>query len=266
MAALVAQDPSRVTGRNRALHGKQCGDDDRGRLMGHGHREKPEPQYVTDPSTGNVAWYGSMEEHGQPAYYAMRLKVDDGKTSQVEAVIQRKGGAGPYRRSFKYTHDPAFSEILPREQRVSRSTLISLVDGYFSTLQRNDGTLHTKFDPDCARQENGMTTTNGTFATTAQGCEAQFKLGTFRFDDKVRGRRFATVDEERGVVVATGYIDHPRGSRLPDHGRQDPTQSLQIPQFAAAHGDVQDPRRQDLPGRGGFHDRALRHDIGMDPS
>jgi hypothetical protein len=53
-----------------------------------------------------------------------------------------------------------------------------------------------------------MTTTNGTFATTAQGCEAQFKLGTFRYDDRVRGRRYFTVDEERGVVVAAGYIDH----------------------------------------------------------
>ena len=53
-----------------------------------------------------------------------------------------------------------------------------------------------------------MSTTDGKFATSAQGCEAQFKLGSFKFDDKVRGRRFPIVDEERGVVVATGYIDH----------------------------------------------------------
>lgn len=210
MTALVAHDPSRVHWAKSVRYTENSV----ALMVGDGvwatvNAKSANPQYVTDPSTGNVAWYGAVEEHGEAAYYAMRLKVEDGKTSQVEVVIQRKGGSGPFGDPSNYTHDPAFSEILPREQRVARSTLIALVDGYFSTLQRNDGTLHTKFDPDCARQENGMTTTNGTFATTAQGCEAQFKLGTFRYDDAVRARRYTIVDEERGVVVATGYIDHP---------------------------------------------------------
>jgi hypothetical protein len=74
----------------------------------------------------------------------------------------------------------------------------------------NDGTIRTKFDPECARTENGQSTTSGTFenAVAAQGCEAQFKLGLYKYDDRVRGRRFELVDEEHGIVVATGYIDH----------------------------------------------------------
>jgi hypothetical protein len=163
---------------------------------------------AADPVTGNVAWYGVVEEHGQPAYYAMRLKVEEGRTAEVEAVIRRKGDSGPFGDPVSDTHDPAFGEVLPRGERVPRATLIQLADGYFSTLQKNDGTLHTSFDPECARQENGQSTTNGSFATSAQGCEAQFRLGTFRYDERVRGRRFFIADEERGVVVATGYIDH----------------------------------------------------------
>jgi len=169
------------------------------------------PLYATDPSTGNVAWYGLIEEHGQPAYYAMRLKVEGGKVAEVEAVISRSGYPGPFGDPAKYAHDPAFGEVVPRGERQSRKQLVDLVNGYFSTLQLNDGTVRTKFDPDCQRNENGVSTTSGTTfenAVAAQGCEAQFKLGLYKYDDRVRGRRFELVDEEHQIVVATGYIDH----------------------------------------------------------
>jgi len=165
---------------------------------------------AADPITGNVAWYGIVEEHGQPAYYAMRLRVVDGKVAEVEAVIRRKGYSGPFADPAKDSHDPAFAEAVPPGERLSRAALIKLADGYFSTLQNNDGTLHTSFDRECARQENGTSTTGGSSATGgAQGCEAQFKLGMFHFSEAVRARRYFIADPEHGVVVAAGYIDHP---------------------------------------------------------
>ena len=68
------------------------------------------------------------------------------------------------------------------------------------TLQQNDGTLHTKFHPDANRVENGVQTThNPEFAkivpVSALGCEAQFRMGNYRYDDRLRGRRFPLVDE-----------------------------------------------------------------------
>lgn len=209
MTALVAQDPGRLAWAKSVRYTENSV----AMMIGDGvwataTAKSPNAQYVADPSTGNVAWYGTLDEHGQPAYYVMRLKVENGEISQVEAIIDRKGDTGPFGDPANDTHDPAFSEALPPARRTSRSKLIALADGYFSTLQQNDGTLHTKFDPECTRQENGMSTTSGTFARLAQGCEAQFKLGQFRFDERVRGRRFFAVDEERGVVVATAYIDH----------------------------------------------------------
>jgi hypothetical protein len=166
------------------------------------------PLIEADPTTGNVAWFGSVEEHGQPSYYALRLKVENGEVSEVEVVAKRKGvDPGPYGDPSNYTHDPAFTEAMPQGKRSSRKALISLADGYFSTLQRNNGTIRTKFDSECARQENGIKTTDVSFVTDVRGCEPQFKMGLFNYDIRVRGRRYF-VDEERGVVISSGYIDH----------------------------------------------------------
>ena len=91
--------------------------------------------------------------------------------------------------------------------------MVRLSNGYFDTLQLNDGTLHTRFHPDCNRVENGVQTTrNPDFAkivpVAALGCEEQFRMGNYRYDDRLRARRFPLVDEERGLVLAFGFIDH----------------------------------------------------------
>ena len=60
---------------------------------------------------------------------------------------------------------------------------------------------------------------------SALGCEAQFALGQYRYDDRLRDRRFPLVDEERGLVLAAGFIDHQ--GRLGEYTRADgsPAQS-----------------------------------------
>jgi hypothetical protein len=211
MDALVTHDPAKVRWAARVRYTEnsvpmQIGDGVWGTVTAKGAT----PVVAADLTTGNVAWYGVVEEHGQPAYYAMRLRVEDGRIAEVEAVIRRKGDPGAYADPVTDSHDAAFVAAVPQGERLSRAALVKLADGYFSTLQNNDGTLHTSFDPECARQENGLiTTAAGASTTGAQGCEAQFRLGMFRFSEAVRARRFFIADPERGVVVAAGYIDHP---------------------------------------------------------
>ena len=88
--------------------------------------------------------------------------------------------------------------------------MIAVANGYFSTVELNDGQVLTSFDPDCQRTENGVSTTRGSAgsAAIAQGCEAQFKLGIYHINKRVRERRYPIVDEERGVVVGTAFFDH----------------------------------------------------------
>jgi hypothetical protein len=177
---------------------------------------------AADPLTGQAAWFGVVWEHGEPAIYAMRIHVEDGKIDEIETVVHRKTGLpAPFGDADKVTHHPAFNEVLPPERRVSRARLVAMAQSYFNTVERNDGTVFAPFSDDCGRLENGISTTapgrgasadpgkeGGNSASLASGCEAQFKLGIFRINKRIRERRFPLIDEERGVVVATGFFDH----------------------------------------------------------
>jgi len=172
---------------------------------------------VVDSLTGNAAWFGLVWEHGEPAYYAMRLRVEDGRISEVETVVHRKTGLpAPFGDPSKVEHDKAFEEVLPVEQRRPRQRLIAVAQSYFNTVELNDGTVFAPFAEDCSRLENGISTTApaktpggaGNAASIAAGCEAQFKLGIYHINKRVRERRYQIVDEERGIVVASGFFDH----------------------------------------------------------
>jgi len=170
---------------------------------------------LADPSTGQAAWFGLVQEHGSPAYYAMRLRVKDGRIDEVETVVHRQTGLpAPFGDVAKYHHDAAFTEALAPADRRPRERLRAVADSYFNTVELNDGVVFAPFDAECERTENGITTTKadpasiGTAAGIAQGCEAQFKLGIYRINKRVRERRYPLIDEERGIVVATGFFDH----------------------------------------------------------
>jgi hypothetical protein len=170
---------------------------------------------LADPSSGQAAWFGMVQEHGAPAYYAMRLRVKDGRIEDVETVVHRQAGLpAPFGDVAKYRHDGAFAEALAPAQRRPRERMRAVADSYFNTVELNDGVVFAPFDQECERTENGITTTKadpasiGTAAGIAQGCEAQFKLGIYRINKRVRERRYPLIDEERGIVVATGFFDH----------------------------------------------------------
>lgn len=170
--------------------------------------------YVADESTGQVGFFGVLDEPQFSSLFALRLRIERQLIAEAEMVILRtisepKSIIWP---EPILEHKPIFYEILPEEQRRPRERMISIADGYFDTLQRNDGTLFTEFHPDCARVENGTQTTQNSSveftAVGALGCEEQFKLGNYRYDSALRERRFPLVDEERGLVLAAGFIDH----------------------------------------------------------
>ena len=170
---------------------------------------------AADPSTGQAAWFGLVQDHGSPAYYAMRLRVKDGRIEDVETVVHRQTGLpAPFGDVTKYRHDGAFAEALTAAQKRPRERLRAVADSYFNTVELNDGVVFAPFDNECERTENGITTTKadpssaGTAAAIALGCENQFKLGIYRINKRVRERRYPLIDEERGVVVATGFFDH----------------------------------------------------------
>jgi hypothetical protein len=215
LAALVAKDPAKAqwaedvkfTENNVPL---AIGDGLWGTITGMGDYDLR----VADVATGQVGFFGVVDEPSFSSLYAMRMKVEDNRIAEVETVILRtitepRGIDWP---EPVLEHKDLFYAILPEALRRPRERLVSIADGYFSTLQLNDGTLYTEFHPDCNRVENGTKTTNNAAvaftSVGALGCEEQFRLGNYRYDSALRARRFPLVDEERGLVLASGFIDH----------------------------------------------------------
>ena len=167
---------------------------------------------LADPANGEVGYYGVVMERDVPGFIALRMKVIDGRIDQVETIVNRQppargGGPRPASTSgsdpLTATHFPEYSEPLKASERVSRAAMVKAADGYFATLQRNNGKLFTSFTPDCQRKENGFMSTAG----GDQSCGGQFKLGKYRYDSAVR-RNIVLVDEERGVAMGRMFIDH----------------------------------------------------------
>ena len=97
---------------------------------------------VADTQTGEAAWFGLVYEHGTPAYYAMRLKVEGSRISQVETVVVRREGLPmPFGPPEKYTHDPAFAEPLKPDERKPRERLRAVADSYFNTVPSLSSTV-----------------------------------------------------------------------------------------------------------------------------
>ncbi|MEN9706170.1 MAG: hypothetical protein RLZZ393_2049 [Pseudomonadota bacterium] len=177
---------------------------------------------AADAKQGEVAWIGAVDEHGAPVYYGMRMQVRDRRITEVEAVVVRNSGLPlPWGDFSKLEHDASFNEILPEASRRPRERLRAVADSYFNTVELNDGTVFAPFHEDCARIENGISTTKASAlaapggqanaSSLSPGCEAQFKLGIYYINKRVRERRYPVIDEERGVVVATGFFDHANG-------------------------------------------------------
>jgi hypothetical protein len=214
LAALRAKDPSRLPLARNVRYSEnnvmmKIGDGVWGTITGLGDYNLR----TADPVTGAVGCYGIVQETNSIAMFALRLKVVDSKISEAETLIRRSEGIGPFPSKPVLTEKAAFTEILPAEARSPRERMIAIADGYFSTLQLNDGVLFAPFYDDCDRWENALLTTHNpdlakTIPTASLGCAQQFKLGNYRYDDRVRDRRFFLVDEERGLIMSAGFIDH----------------------------------------------------------
>lgn len=164
-----------------------------------------------DVETGQVALFTTIDESGDTSGCCIRLGVRDGAIAESEVVVVRQKDEALVFPDPTFARKPVMEAIVPEAERAGRAELVALSDGYFATLQLNDGTIRTKFHPGCNRIENGVQTTNNPefFVPVAHlSCEAQFAQGNYRYDDRLRGRRFPLVDEERGIVLAHGFIDH----------------------------------------------------------
>jgi hypothetical protein len=164
-----------------------------------------------DPVTRSAGYFGTVIEPHEESAFSLRIALDEtGGVAESEMVIVRHLDEGMKLEGPRFWSKPILEADAAEPS--SRTTLEHLANGYFNTLQLNDGTINTSFAPDCNRVENGVQSTNNPdfpqIPHTRLGCEEQFRLGIYRYDNRLRGRRYPLIDEQRGIVMAFGSIDH----------------------------------------------------------
>lgn len=187
--------------------------------------------FVADVPAGQVGFIGTIEEdHRDPslgtgALLGLRLRIEDDEISEIEQYVTRDTGAWE-RVSAMQTPRAAFTEAIPQRERMSRLDLIATANQYFTGMQQNDGKGDYPFSEDCDRYENGGHSTNvptpageirpdprtASNYSAQWSCREQFESGLLHFVHRIRDRRFAAVDEERGIVFSFVFFDHPGGS------------------------------------------------------
>ncbi len=160
------------------------------------------PLIYSDPKTQQVTVVTATMQRQIEGYLAARLRVQNGEITEIEHILSTKRNLSspptPIGDVKQYVHAAGIADIVPEAERSSREEIIKLGDGYFKTLQQNDGTLHSRFAADATRRENGML-----FKDIAGG----FRGGYYAFNNRVR-RMPVMVDEERQIVLFRGFIDH----------------------------------------------------------
>ncbi len=141
---------------------------------------------------------------GSKTMFMLRMKVYDGKITEIETIKCNKGEAdhlwGP---DNLREVSPALQLSIREAERNSYYDLIGAAESYWRAFQTN-GTpdYHpARLLPDSRRFENGMQTTgmmrNGQYSSTALGFDEGDFIGRNIWD-----RRYPVVDEERGIVLS----------------------------------------------------------------
>lgn len=161
------------------------------------------PLILSDPQTGQVAAFTAIMQSETPGFLAIRLRVDNRHITEVEHMLSTRRNLSapptPFADPHGFVRPADRATPVPVSRRNSRADLLRIGDGYFQTLEHNTGEIrNTRFSPDAVRYENGM---------VFRDIEHGFKLGNYAFNDRVR-RVPVLVDEERGIALFRGFIDH----------------------------------------------------------
>jgi hypothetical protein len=169
--------------------------------------------YADDPQAGQAMFMGVLPENGAPVILCIRLKIELHRITEIEAVVSRKEAGSLARPENLVTPNPLFAETLPPAERRSRQNMIAIANSYFSAIEKGHASF-VPFDANCNRIESGVQTTNNSAlaanpgSVLGLGCADQIKTRNFQPDTWIRDRRFAVIDEERGLVFVLGFFDH----------------------------------------------------------
>jgi hypothetical protein len=145
-----------------------------------------------------------LNADGSKTMYMVRLKVLDGKITEVETIKANKGEADRLWDPDNLKEvSPALQLSMREADQDSYYALIAAAESYWRAFQTN-GTAdyhRAALLPDAKRFENGVQTTglvrDGAYVSAASGFDSGRFLGRNLWD-----RRYPVVDTERGIVLS----------------------------------------------------------------
>jgi hypothetical protein len=174
--------------------------------------------YIDDPEDGRVAYVGITDEAGMSGLIVVRLKVEDKKISEVEALITRKETAQGFTRPEGLLEPrpqmAKFFQDVPESERASSKDLIATTDHYFDGIEQSSGSI-VPFAKDVIRVENGTQTCPSSFGAAAAkngpppSCAAQLDTHLFSYIFPIKPRRYTVVDRQRGIVLGVFMFNTP---------------------------------------------------------
>jgi hypothetical protein len=193
---------------------------------------------LADPQTGQAGWFGALDEHGLFAMMALRLKLDGGFISEIEAIIPRPelpskaGGISSSTQTMMMP--PPIADLnsagfekpaqpLMRRSSANRSDLTAAVERYFEAWARKNGSF-APLAPGCIRRENGVLACNNAqgpvidkskpdFRLFTRDCAGELTTGFLADVEKLRSHRTLVVDESQGLVLDLALLDNPATAR-----------------------------------------------------
>ncbi len=179
-----------------------------------------------DPAGKTAGYFGLLEESGEPAVVALRLKVENRTITEAEWHIGREGDAGITGEPGGVVFDvenlmanPPNEGLVPLNRRYSRDDLIAVANSYFDGIITKNSKL-VKGHPGCSRRENGFPTFGGPLAPGAIGFNGTSDcrtVGDFGLA-QITARRVQVVDVEQQIVMmSVVFLRRPGNERWRNH-------------------------------------------------
>lgn len=175
-------------------------------------------RYV-DTVSRQAAFYGVVDEGGQPALLSLRVRFEGTRIAESEAIVARKGEllfnpAGPV------TYPPR-AEMFERGVRPSsRAALLGTANAYFDALGGN--TRPVPKINGCERLENGTNVTRRppggpvSAAAADEQSHGDCTSGLTKMPIKAVAYRRFVADSDAGVILGIGLFQRPPGATWRD--------------------------------------------------
>ncbi len=173
--------------------------------------------YVADSVAGQIGFIGVIHENNKPTILGARLKVVDGKITEIDHLVIHSGDE-PLNPNMSKVR-PSLLQPLKPSERVSRDQMLKIANSYYEAIVQDNGEI-APFADECQRRENGAITANDQTQTPEKAekddfsvfrkmkCGEQLSTGVMSYITDINRRRLLAVDERMGLVFAFSIFVH----------------------------------------------------------